>query len=59
MKFIVDFLPYYNEECILADKCKNANSIDCPKNWDEDFICSSRNPHECELLKAPNEITIL
>lgn len=58
MKFIVDSLPYYGEECVLAEKCEKAYSVDCPREWDKEYVCSRRNPHECELLKAPTEITI-
>ena len=51
MKFLVDELPYYNEDCYFSQICCKAFSKDCPKIWDKYKVCSSKNPHECELLK--------
>ena len=51
MKFFVDELPYYNEHCYFSDICCKAFSKDCPKIWDKYKVCSSKNPHKCELLK--------
>ena len=51
MKFLVDELPYYNGHCYFQDSCRKSSSKDCPKVWDKFKVYSSKNPHECELLK--------
>lgn len=47
MKFIVDSLPYYGDNCPFYAKC---GQIDCPKRWDNKYIYSDLNPHKCEHL---------
>lgn len=54
MKFLVDELPYYGEDCPFASngKCYAFLKIDkCPRYWDKYKVCSDENPRECELLK--------
>ena len=41
MKFLVDSLPYYGE--------------DCPRFWSKYEVCSEHNRHECEMLKEVKE----
>lgn len=51
MKFLVDELPYYNNDCILADICEDRFSKDeCPRHWDKEKVCSDTNPHQCNYL---------
>lgn len=53
MKFIVDTLPYYGDECPFSatyDSICYENKIKCPRYWDKEFICSNDNPHECKFL---------
>ena len=54
MKFIVDSLPYYGDECpfsaFVYDSICYDNKTKCPRYWDKEFICSNDNPHECEFL---------
>lgn len=52
MKFIVDGLPYYGEECpfYIQNLC-NSSANDCPRRWSRYKVCSKDNPHECEWLK--------
>lgn len=57
MKFIVDSLPYYGDECPFCvprydSMCyiSHNNRVKCPRYWDKDFICSDDNPHECNYL---------
>lgn len=48
MKFVVDSLPYYMEECpFKGELCFMDN---CPSTWDKYKVCSDENPHECYLL---------
>lgn len=54
MKFIVDSLPYYGDICPF-ENLKICNQSDCPRNWSKYYVCSDKNPHECELLKEENE----
>ena len=51
MKFIVDELPYYHDECPLMKLCCESNSDNCPRSWDKYRVCSDDNPHECSWLK--------
>lgn len=53
MKFLVDELPYYGEECYFERKigCSFSSSEDCPRNWSKYIVCSDDNPHECKFLK--------
>lgn len=52
MKFLVDELPYYGEDCPLMTFCiDRTNCIDCPRHWDRWTVNSSSNPHECIYLK--------
>lgn len=50
MKFLVDSLPYYADECPLMDRC-NASEFECPRCWSKYQVCSEDNPHECYWLK--------
>jgi hypothetical protein len=51
MKFLVDELPYYNDDCILADICEDRFSKkECPRYWDKEKVCSDTNPHQCNYL---------
>lgn len=57
MKFIVDSLPYYGDDCPFCvpeyDSIRYIGYVDrvkCPRYWDKYFICSDDNPHECEYL---------
>lgn len=51
-KFLVDKLPYYEGECLLADRglCYEFREK-CPRNWSKEKVCSDDNPHECKWLK--------
>ena len=53
MKFIVDKLPYYGDDCPLmfSDFCASSSTNSCPRFWDKEFVCSDKNPHECPWLK--------
>lgn len=51
MKFLVDSLPYYNDDCFFCSQCGSVDGLDCPRTWTKGFICSDENPHECEMLK--------
>ena len=57
MKFKVDSLPYYGDECIFSDRCwtYNCDIENCPSKWDKHRVCSEDNPHECEWLKEDAE----
>ena len=52
MKFLVDSLPYYGEDCpmMLNNLCNESYGL-CPREWDKEFVCSDENPHECLWLK--------
>lgn len=51
MKFIVDKLPYFEDECPLGSCgiCYFTHKSSCPKHWDKDKV-ENDNPHECEHL---------
>lgn len=49
MKFIVDKLPYYYEQCPICDFCSEYNSYCCPKTWNK-YKVTENNPQECEHL---------
>lgn len=51
-KFIVDELPYYEDECIffITGMCYQ-NNEDCPRYWNKYKVSSKDNPHECIWLK--------
>lgn len=49
MKFIVDSLPYYGDDCPYGSICYE-NKTNCPRYWNKEFICSNDNPHECKFL---------
>lgn len=49
MKFFVNELPYYNEDCPFEDKCCSSPE-NCPKNWNKYKVSGDNNPHECEHL---------
>lgn len=53
MKFVVDDLPYYGDDCplMLSEWCKSSYESICPRFWDKEFVCSDENPHECPWLK--------
>ena len=48
MKFIVDSLPYYWEDCPFELECKGTH---CPRYWDKYEVTSIDNPLECEMLR--------
>lgn len=51
MKFLVDSLPYYGDDCPLFKKCWSRETKEkCPRFWDKYKVCSDENPHECEYL---------
>lgn len=50
MKFIVDELPYYGEDCPFSAFVYDDACYECPRYWDKYFICSDENPHECSYL---------
>ena len=58
MKFLVDSLPYYGDDCPFNhgdswgyELCPYRNNKDeCPRYWDKEFICSGDNPHQCPQL---------
>lgn len=49
MKFIVDELPYYHEECILSPLCGEFEGVCCPRTWSK-YKVSDDNPRECKYL---------
>lgn len=56
MKFLVDTLPYYGENCPFSKHFDApvhcySSVVSCPRYWDKYKICSDENPHECELLR--------
>lgn len=59
MKFLVSSLPYYGDLCPFLDNgmcwVGRTHEWECPRKWGKDFVCSSENPHECEMLKEVNE----
>lgn len=57
MKFIVDELPYYGEDCPFYEMCQHSDAEECPRYWDKYKICSDDNPHECNLLVESSELT--
>lgn len=50
MKILVDSLPYYNDDCPFEHICGVEYEY-CPKHWSKYYVCSEKNPKECELLK--------
>lgn len=51
MKFVVDELPYYGDDCPFYEMCQYSTYAEkCPRYWDKYKICSDDNPHECNLL---------
>ena len=50
MKFLVDELPYYHDECPFLNMCY-ASESECPRYWSKYQVCSDDNPHECMWLK--------
>lgn len=57
MKFIVDELPYYREECPFYEMCQDSIYADkCPRYWNKYKICSDDNPHECNLLIEASDL---
>ena len=51
MKFIVDQLPYYGDDCPLGPLCYDVNDpVACPRKWSKYKVTSDENPHECLLL---------
>ena len=53
MKFLVDSLPYYGEDCPMMrnNLCMVESYRLCPREWDKEFVCSDENPNECPWLK--------
>lgn len=50
MKFLVDELPYYGDDCPFLYSCHDrTNALYCPRYWDKWQVNSSENPHECAL----------
>jgi hypothetical protein len=51
VKFIVDSLPYYGEECPFEqlELCYAAGTKDCPRTWDK-YKVSSKDTTECMYL---------
>ena len=44
MKFIVDKLPYYREDCPFEEMCRDsifADTDKCPRYWNKYKICST------------------
>lgn len=56
MRFLVDGLPYYGEDCHFDayDQCWARGTKECPMIWDKYKVCSEDNPHECMWLKEVN-----
>lgn len=54
MKFIVDSLPYYHDDCVFLDRCYESDEH-CPRYWSKEKVCSSDNPHECCCLREIRE----
>ena len=51
MKFIVDQLPYYGDECPFISMCDYVDDkTNCPRYWDKYKVCSTENTHECRYL---------
>lgn len=51
MKFIVDSLPYYGNDCPFMNQCYAAqNEFMCPRYWDK-YKVTDDNSHECVYLK--------
>lgn len=56
MKFIVDQLPYYGDDCpFLAMCCYHDDHDACPRYWSKYKVTSDANPHECEYLFEKEE----
>lgn len=58
MRFLVDSLPYYYCHCPFMDDCIDNKTVDCPRSWSKEFVCSEENPHYCcklRELEANNE----
>ena len=55
MKFLVDELPYYGEECPFwtHGMCYSSDN-ECPRCWSKSKVSSEDNPHECDCLKEIN-----
>lgn len=51
MKFLVDSLPYYGEDCPFREICLSyENLVKCPRHWDKYKVTSDENLHECKYL---------
>ncbi len=48
MKFIVDSLPYYGEDCPFVLECEGEH---CPRYWEKCEVTSIDNPQECKMLR--------
>lgn len=56
MKFIVDQLPYYGDDCPFFEMCFYHDDHDaCPRYWSKYKVTSDSNPHECEYLFEKEE----
>lgn len=47
MKFVVDSLPYYYDDCPFSSMC---HTVNCPRQWDKYTVTDATNPRECEHL---------
>lgn len=47
MKFVVDSLPYYYDDCPFSSMC---HTVNCPRQWDKYTVTDATNPRECEYL---------
>ena len=58
MKFIVDQLPYYGDQCPFMSMCDDVDDkTNCPRYWDKYKVCSTKNMHECHYLIEQQEST--
>ena len=51
MRFLVENLPYYYDNCPFVDDCIDAGTMNCPRHWDKEFVCSDENPHCCRWMR--------
>lgn len=52
MKFIVDELPYYYDDCLFFNDCPDKDSDKCPRTWNKYKVSDDKeNPKQCLFLK--------